>query len=91
MTTTTTDAMHTCYARINNISAFLSSCLMALLGAIAVSSFLFAVEPKGALNVKSINMYVSAGRPFQVHANHSAPVSDLRDFQIPWKCTTIRQ
>ena len=49
-------SMHTVYARINNVSAFLSSCLMALLAAIALSSFVFTTDPKGALTMHSLNM-----------------------------------
>jgi hypothetical protein len=42
--------MHSIYARVNNASAFLSSCLLALLGAIALSSFALPSAP-GASNV----------------------------------------
>ncbi|GJE90099.1 signal peptidase subunit [Phanerochaete sordida] len=49
--------MHTVYSRINNVSAFLSSCLMALLAAIALSSLVFTADPKGILDVQSLNIY----------------------------------
>lgn len=39
--------MHSVYARFNNISATLSTCLMVLLGAIACTSLLFSADPKG--------------------------------------------
>lgn len=39
--------MHSVYARFNNISATLSTCLMVLLGAIACTSLLFTADPKG--------------------------------------------
>lgn len=52
--------MHTIYARINNVSAFLSSCLMVLLAAIALSSFIFTADPKGELTVASVQVFVPA-------------------------------
>ena len=48
--------MHTVYARINNISATLSTCLMVLLTAIAASSFIFYVDPKGTLDIKTFKV-----------------------------------
>lgn len=54
----TTTTMHSIYARINNVSAFASSCLMALLGAIALSSFIFNMDPKGDLLVSSVKVLV---------------------------------
>jgi hypothetical protein len=52
--------MHSIYARINNGSAFLSSCLLALLGAIALSSLLFPSEAKGGrVAVGTIKVYAS--------------------------------
>ena len=50
--------MHTVYSRINNVSAMLSTCLMVLLGAISLSSFLFTADPKGDLSVATIQVYV---------------------------------
>ena len=44
--------MHNLYSRVNNGSAFLSSCVMVLLAAIAASSFVFTTQPKGSLSVK---------------------------------------
>ena len=48
--------MHTVYARINNISATLSTCLMVLLTAIAASSFIFYADPKGTLDIKTFKV-----------------------------------
>jgi signal peptidase complex subunit 3 len=48
--------MHTAYARVNNVTAFLSSCVMALLAAIALSSFVFTAAPKGEISVSQMQM-----------------------------------
>lgn len=52
--------MHSIYARINNISAFLSSCTLALLGAIALSSFVFTASPHGDVAVANIRVLVTS-------------------------------
>ncbi|KAF8644794.1 hypothetical protein AX16_008256 [Volvariella volvacea WC 439] len=49
--------MHSLIARVNNVSAFLSTCTMVLLGAIALSSLLFNADPKGEINVASVKVY----------------------------------
>lgn len=49
--------MHSTFARINNVSALLSSCMMALLAAIAISSFVFTADPKGSLGLVSVKVY----------------------------------
>ncbi|EPQ57140.1 signal peptidase [Gloeophyllum trabeum ATCC 11539] len=54
--------MHSLYARLNNFSAFLSSCLMGLLAAIALSSFLFTAEPKGELTLASVKVFPGSSR-----------------------------
>ncbi|KAJ3524677.1 hypothetical protein NM688_g8521 [Phlebia brevispora] len=56
--------MHSTYARINNVSAFFSSCMMALLCAIALSSFIFTADPKGDLNVTSIQIFPGNARRY---------------------------
>jgi len=50
--------MHNLVSRLNNVSAFLSSCLMALLVAISLSSFLFTADPKGELTISSVKVCV---------------------------------
>ena len=50
--------MHTVYSRINNVSAMLSTCIMALLAAISLSSLLFTADPKGEVKVTSIQVSV---------------------------------
>ncbi|EIM81320.1 signal peptidase subunit [Stereum hirsutum FP-91666 SS1] len=45
--------MHSVYARFNNISATLSTCMMVLLGAIACTSLLFSADPKGDITALS--------------------------------------
>ena len=52
--------MHTLYARVNNGFAFMSSCLMAMLAAIALSSFLFTADPKGQLTIFNFKVYAPA-------------------------------
>jgi hypothetical protein len=52
------DNMHSIFSRINNVSAFLSSCMMALLAAIAISSFVFTANPHGDLAIDSIKVLV---------------------------------
>ncbi|CCM06107.1 uncharacterized protein FIBRA_08356 [Fibroporia radiculosa] len=56
--------MHTIYARINNTSAFLSSCVTALLVAIALSSLAFTADPKGQLAVASIQVHPGNARRY---------------------------
>ena len=51
--------MHSVYARISNVSAFMSSCLMALLATIALSSFIFTADPKGDLSIASVKVSVA--------------------------------
>ncbi|KAF9260344.1 signal peptidase 22 kDa subunit [Marasmius fiardii PR-910] len=51
--------MHSIFSRINNVSAFLSSCMMGLLLAISISSFLFTADPKGDLAIASVKVYPS--------------------------------
>lgn len=48
--------MHSLYARVNNGFAFTSSCLMAMLAAIALSSFLFTADPKGQLIISDFKV-----------------------------------
>jgi hypothetical protein len=50
--------MHSTYARISNVSAFMSSCLMTLLVVVALSSFMFTADPKGDLLVSSVKVLV---------------------------------
>ncbi|OBZ71025.1 Signal peptidase complex subunit 3 [Grifola frondosa] len=57
--------MHTIYARFNNISAMFSSCLMALLAAIALSSFVFTADPKGDLSVASVQVFPGNARRYK--------------------------
>ncbi|KAF5354594.1 hypothetical protein D9758_011219 [Tetrapyrgos nigripes] len=49
--------MHSLYSRVNNLSAFLSTCTMALLAAIALSSLLFNADPKGDLSIASVKVH----------------------------------
>jgi signal peptidase complex subunit 3 len=48
--------MYSIYQRLNVLSALLSSCLLALVAAVAVSSFAFSADPKGALAVSNIKV-----------------------------------
>jgi len=50
--------MHSIFSRINNVSALLSSCMMALLAAITVSTFVFTANPKGDLAIASVKVLV---------------------------------
>ncbi|KAI0779566.1 signal peptidase subunit [Fomes fomentarius] len=56
--------MHTLYSRVNNVSAMLSTCLMALLAAISLSSFLFTATPRGDLAVSSIQVFPGNARRY---------------------------
>ncbi|KAM5533719.1 hypothetical protein V8D89_012592 [Ganoderma adspersum] len=57
--------MHTIYSRVNNVSAMLSTCLMVLLGAISLSSFLFApTPPPGHLSVTNIKVFPGNARRY---------------------------
>ncbi|KAI0745654.1 signal peptidase subunit [Earliella scabrosa] len=56
--------MHTVYSRINNVSAMLSTCIMALLAAISLSSLLFTADPKGEVKVTSIQVFPGNARRY---------------------------
>ncbi|KAF8968167.1 signal peptidase 22kDa subunit [Flammula alnicola] len=56
--------MHSIFSRINNISAFLSSCMMALLAAVALSTFVFTATPQGDLAISSIKVVSSNARRY---------------------------
>lgn len=81
--------MHSIYARINNVTTIVSSCLMVLLSAIALSSFLFTADPKGDLLVPSVKVLVtSAGSVFasvviSTDAKMSYPLADPYPFMFP--------
>ena len=53
-----TSNMHSILTRLNNGSAFMSSCVMTLLVAIALTTFLFNPNPQGDLTISSINVFV---------------------------------
>ncbi|PPQ67490.1 hypothetical protein CVT25_006031 [Psilocybe cyanescens] len=77
--------MHSIFSRVNNISAFLSSCMMTLLAAIALSSFLFTANPQGDLAISSIKVVSSNARRYPnkkqdlafVHFNITADLTPL--------------
>ncbi|KAG2039730.1 signal peptidase 22 kDa subunit, partial [Suillus americanus] len=56
--------MHSIYTRVNSISAFWSTCVMFLLGAVALSSFLFNADPKGNLDIVSLKVFHSKTRRY---------------------------
>ncbi|KIK10125.1 hypothetical protein K443DRAFT_139893 [Laccaria amethystina LaAM-08-1] len=56
--------MHSVFSRINNVSALLSSCMMALLAAIALSTLAFNADPKGDLAIASIKVYPGTARRY---------------------------
>ncbi|KAH0828079.1 signal peptidase 22 kDa subunit [Lanmaoa asiatica] len=49
--------MHSIYARVNGISSLWSTCIMVLLAAIALSSFVFTANPTGNVDVASLKVY----------------------------------
>lgn len=51
--------MHSIASRINNTSALLSSCMMALLAAIALSTLVFNAKPEGNVSIASVQVYSS--------------------------------
>ncbi|TDL21740.1 signal peptidase 22 kDa subunit [Rickenella mellea] len=77
--------MHSIYQRINNLSALLSSCVLSLLAAIALSSLLFTADPMGTLSIGSVKVYPGKARNFNeprrehafVRFNVSADLSPL--------------
>ncbi|KAF5327012.1 hypothetical protein D9619_004887 [Psilocybe cf. subviscida] len=79
--------MHSIFARVNNVSAFLSSCMMGLLAVIALSSLLlvFEEQPTGALAISSIKVVSSNARRYPnkkqdlafVHFNVTADLTPL--------------
>ncbi|KAG6331327.1 hypothetical protein ID866_7761 [Astraeus odoratus] len=50
--------MHSVFARINGVSSFLSTCLMAFLAAVALSSLFLTADPKGRVDVVSLKVSV---------------------------------
>ncbi|OCH88646.1 signal peptidase subunit [Obba rivulosa] len=57
--------MHTLYARVNNASAMLSTCMMLLLAAIALSSLVFTADPKGAVTVSLVQVVPGNARRYR--------------------------
>ncbi|CCA71011.1 related to SPC3-signal peptidase subunit [Serendipita indica DSM 11827] len=49
--------MYSSLQRLNNLSTFVTTCTLALLAAISLSSFLLATTPTGELNVSPVQMY----------------------------------
>ncbi|KAH9055065.1 signal peptidase 22kDa subunit [Lactarius vividus] len=56
--------MHSIYARVNNVSATLSSTVMVLLAAIALSSFIFTAQPTGSLDIASVKVFAGEARRY---------------------------
>ncbi|KAI9455359.1 signal peptidase 22kDa subunit [Lactarius psammicola] len=56
--------MHSIYARVNNVSATLSSTVMVLLVAIALSSFIFTAQPTGSLDVATVKVFAGEARRY---------------------------
>ncbi|KAH9171958.1 signal peptidase 22kDa subunit [Lactarius sanguifluus] len=56
--------MHSIYARVNNVSATLSSTVMVLLAAIALSSFIFTAQPTGSLEIASVKVFAGEARRY---------------------------
>ena len=85
--------MHSIYQRINGISALLSSCLLALLGAIAVSSLAIQTyrgTPTGALEVTPLRVWVKIVIPIFTISNHWPVsfifISFVAPLDLPLKC-----
>ncbi|KAN0116370.1 signal peptidase 22 kDa subunit [Russula decolorans] len=56
--------MHSSYARVNNVSATISTIVMVLLGAISLSSFVFTPYPTGSLEVPSVKVFAGETRRY---------------------------
>ncbi|OAX39731.1 signal peptidase 22 kDa subunit [Rhizopogon vinicolor AM-OR11-026] len=56
--------MHSIYARVNGVSGLWSTCIMVLLAAVALSSFLFNADPKGDLDIVSLKVFHSKTRRY---------------------------
>ncbi|EIW83499.1 signal peptidase 22 kDa subunit [Coniophora puteana RWD-64-598 SS2] len=56
--------MHSIYARINGLTALLSTCVMVLLGTIALSSLIYTADPKGELSINSIRVHPGKERRY---------------------------
>lgn len=61
--------MYSSLQRLNNISTFVTTCLLALLAAISLSSFILATNTSGSLNVSPVKMSGSRvpGKAFYWH------------------------
>ena len=71
--------MHNLWARVSNVSAFLSTCTMTLLFGVALSSLLFSANPTGKLAIR--NTFERELRMGLVHFNVSAGTYYLNG---PW-------
>ena len=50
--------MHSIVARVNGLSSLWSTCMMVLLGSVALSSFFFMGQPTGNIDVASLKVCV---------------------------------
>jgi len=69
--------MHSIYSRVNGVSALWSTCIMVLLAAVALSSFLFNADPKGNLDIVSLKVWV----PHSLAAIESCLRSHVKDLR----------
>ncbi|KAI0246460.1 signal peptidase subunit [Lactifluus subvellereus] len=56
--------MHSIFARVNNVSATISSTVMVLLAAIALSSFIFTAHSTGSLDVTTVKVFAGESRRY---------------------------
>ncbi|KAH9961545.1 signal peptidase subunit [Russula dissimulans] len=67
--------MHSVYARLNNVSATISTIVMVLLSAIALSSFVFSPHPTGSLEVTSVKVFAGEARRYPHRRQENAFVT----------------
>ncbi|KIM33770.1 hypothetical protein M408DRAFT_325375 [Serendipita vermifera MAFF 305830] len=64
--------MHSSLQRLNNLSTFVTTCLLALLAAISLSSYLLATSPSGALDVSPVQISMRQTTPWSQKKEESA-------------------
>ncbi|KAH8830775.1 signal peptidase subunit [Flagelloscypha sp. PMI_526] len=67
--------MHSLVSRINNVSALLSSCLMGLLVAIALSSFVFPPDIHGDVGIVSVKLQSAKARKYPYSKQEAVSVN----------------
>ncbi|PVG03180.1 signal peptidase 22 kDa subunit [Serendipita vermifera] len=64
--------MYSSLQRLNNLSTFVTTCLLALLAAVSMSSFLLATNPSGAVGVSPVQIALRQTSPWSPKKEEAA-------------------